>query len=64
MELAQPIENDDSRCEICDKLFKNNKNKKPHIRSVHGEEMNFTCNVCTKKFGKKNQLSLHLKNYH
>ena len=41
VELAQPIENDDFRCEICDKLFKNNKNKKQHIRSVHGEEMNF-----------------------
>ena len=52
------------RCEICEKTFQTNQKKIHHIRAVHGEVKQQTCNVCNRIFRKKDQLNLHITNYH
>ena len=51
-------------CEICEKAFQTNKNKKRHIRTAHGEAKNLICNVCNRIFETKNGLNSHLHLHH
>ena len=51
-------------CEICEKNFSTNKCKHRHISIVHGEVKNFECSVCSKKFGTKQELTIHRENNH
>ena len=60
LESAQQI----IKCEICDRSFSTNHNKKVHVNSVHKEEKYFICNVCNKEFGHKNQLKKHIMTVH
>ena len=52
------------KCEICDKDFSTRRSKSQHMNEIHGEGKHFVCNVCNKIFGKKNGLTIHIKNYH
>lgn len=51
-------------CEICEKTFSTNKNKKQHLKIVHGELKIFECNVCGKTFGRNQELMIHMENNH
>ena len=51
--------NNNFKCEICEKCFKTNHLKNQHLRTVHGEEKKFQCNVCSQIFGEKNKLKSH-----
>ena len=51
-------------CEICEKTFSSNGSKSKHMIIVHEEQKKFICNVCNKSFGYKNELTLHIENYH
>ena len=48
-------------CEICEKFFSSNQTKEQHKRIVHGEVKIFECSVCSKKFGYKIELTIHVK---
>ena len=51
-------------CEICDKSLSSNEIRKKHINIVHGDEKRFVCNVCSRFFGLKMELTIHMQNYH
>ena len=51
-------------CEICEKTFSTNKNIVKHISIIHGEEKKFESNVCTKTFGQKQELEIHIETNH
>ena len=51
-------------CEICEKSFSSNQNKKKHISIVHGEGKTIVCNVCSSSFGFKKELKNHMKSLH
>ena len=51
-------------CEICERAFSTNQNKKRHISTFHGEVKMFDCNVCSKKFGRNDELMGHIENNH
>ena len=48
------------KCEICEKGFSSKKNKRRHLNIVHTEEKRFACNVCSKTYGTKGDLILHI----
>ena len=59
MESSRNFIENNFKCEICDNNFSSNMSKTQHIKNVHGELKNFTCNVCNRIFGKKETLTLH-----
>ena len=56
----------DVKCEKCDRMFKNNKLKKIHIRYFHMEGVKnfFICDYCGKKFPNKSYLKVHKDTIH
>ena len=50
-------------CEICEKIFTSNFNKKTHIKNVHEQIKEYKCEICGKLFGqlsnKKKHLNVH-----
>ena len=53
-------------CEICEKIFTSNFNKKTHIKNVHEQIKEYKCEICGKLFGqlsnKKKHLNVHKYN--
>ena len=64
MDLSRNLIESNFKCEICEKIFHNNKSIRKHIKSAHGEAKSFTCNVCNRKVETRNALDHHLKNCH
>ena len=48
MEPLKQMEKKKFYCEICEKEFSRNQNKKQHVNLVHVEEKIFACNLCIK----------------
>ena len=46
-------------CELCQKTFPNNLGLKKHTRTAH-----FICTICARPFLDKNDLEVHVENYH
>ena len=58
-------QNDNNKCEICEKVFKSQNIFKKHFRTVHGNKGKIiTCNICTKTFQSQMQLNIHVKTVH
>ena len=63
-------------CDICEKIFSNNKYKQKHLQSVHGEiknivrhvtfkgHKNHKCNSCEKSFSNSGNIMRHIKTVH
>ena len=53
-------------CEICEKIFTSNFNKKTHIKNIHEQIKEYKCEICGKLFGqlsnKKKHLNVHKYN--
>ena len=64
MENPQQIVNQKISCEICERCFSSNGKKNRHIKTIHGNEKIFECNVCHKFFGYKQALTIHIENNH
>ena len=47
------------KCDVCLKVFSNQKDFNKHYRIIHTWEKPFTCQVCNKKFSRKNHLVQH-----
>ena len=54
------------KCEItsCEKSFSQLQSLQYHIRVVHENIKQFECNICKKPFGKKSNLTVHMKTAH
>ncbi|XP_019871436.2 zinc finger protein 558 [Aethina tumida] len=77
--LDKPFPDDSSKlfdkpflCNICDRIFMDNKNLKKHMREVHfiidqvvnDVEKKFSCNICGRKYKHNKNLSVHLRSSH
>ena len=60
MDNPQQILDPNFTCEICEKNFSTDKNKKRHIKFIHEKEKSLECNVCHTKFGHKQELTNHI----
>jgi hypothetical protein len=49
------------RCLICDKTFSSKSSLRKHLDSVHVQNSCFECDKCSKKFQRKENLSVHMK---
>ena len=47
-----------------EKSFKSNSSLCQHIKTVHGEEKPFICNVCNENFPRQDELKIHNENNH
>ncbi len=57
-DLKKTFLNEKTKCEICDKEFKNNKYLKQHFIRVHTpNEFEYQCNICQKVFRLKSNLT-------
>ena len=52
------------KCEICTESFSSKSYKNQHIKIVHGEEKRFKCDICSRVFGRKNDLKRRTINHH
>ena len=54
------------QCEICTdkKSFSQLQSLQYHLRVVHGNIKQFECEICSKSFGKKSNLTVHMKSTH
>ena len=53
-----------SKCEICDKVFKNNNGLKKHSYIVHNYVKEHQCNICQRYFKIHSKLTSHVKIVH
>ena len=61
MEPLKQMEKKKFYCEICEKEFSRNQNKKQHVNLVHVEEKIFACNVCNQTFENDIFLTQHFR---
>ena len=54
----------DYKCEICDKEFENNDGLKKHVKVVHNFVDENQCNICQKVFKIQSQLTKHMEISH
>ena len=55
----------ESKCEICEYVFKTKIKLKKHYNQNHNKNEKFlNCNICTKSFQKQNTLTSHVKSVH
>ena len=62
--MSQNIEGKKFTCNICEKIFSSEQKQNQHIKTVHGEENFFECNVCIRSFKWKKTLIIHVENNH
>ena len=53
-----------SKCEICEKEFKNNNGLKCHFNFVHSLEKEYQCNICQNAYKLQSQLTFHVTSVH
>ncbi|KAM3955254.1 uncharacterized protein ACR2FA_010859 [Aphomia sociella] len=57
-------EKDCIKCQLCGKIYTNNRNLKRHIESFHGEKCEYKCNICPKVYISNQNLRRHLRSRH
>ena len=50
-------------CPVCSKLFRGRSSVKRHVESMHSGKL-FTCEICSLKVSRKDNLQLHLMSKH
>jgi len=58
---APPNQNENISCQMCETKFKNQKNLRSHIKTVHGNlEKKHVCHLCGKPFTNRYRLNRHM----
>ena len=51
-------------CNICKNLFANEKQRRRHVKEMHGEGVRHFCQLCPKNFARKLKLKDHIEKFH
>ncbi|XP_068627340.1 zinc finger protein 600-like [Battus philenor] len=52
------------KCQLCDKVYTNNRNLKRHVEMFHGERGEFKCDSCPKVYTSNQSLKRHTRTRH
>nr|XP_019533179.2 transcription factor grauzone-like [Aedes albopictus] len=59
----ETLDNEDAKCETCDKCFRSQAGLKAHIDTVHQRRINYVCEYCSKGFNRKTDFTDHRKRH-
>ncbi|XP_023319083.1 zinc finger protein 570-like [Trichogramma pretiosum] len=57
-------ERKDSKCNVCQKTFTQQRHLKTHVKTVHDKQRDYECDVCQKRFSSKTYVKIHKKVIH
>ncbi|XP_014368415.2 zinc finger protein 729 [Papilio machaon] len=60
----QHVDKDSLKCQLCSKVYTNNRNLKRHVEMFHGERGEFKCPICPKVYTSNQSLRRHNKTMH